>query len=217
MAESRRERRSLGKGKGLGRANSAAKGAGRSGIFLGIAGALIVSLLVYQVFLKSDGSSGSSSAGAPPAAAGAPAAGASTTTTTAPLEPELPNGSFDELSLRDPFQPIDQISTGGDTGGTTQTTTTTQPTTDTTFPTTATTSPAQNPAAGTQVALLDVTDIGGGVLQARVSVDGVEYSVKAGDVFATNYKLVVFTSPTCANFTFADSPFSLCTGEQVIK
>jgi len=27
----------------------------------------------------------------------------------------------------------------------------------------------------------------------------------------------VFTSPTCANFTFADSPFSLCTGEQVIK
>jgi len=68
-----------------------------------------------------------------------------------------------------------------------------------------------------QVALLDVTDLGGGVYQARVSVDGVEYSVKAGDVFATNYKLVVFTSPTCANFTFADSPFSLCTGEQVIK
>jgi hypothetical protein len=218
MAESRRERRSLGKGKRLGRASSGGKGSGlsRSGILLGIAGALIVSLLVYQVFLKSDGNSGSSSVGAPPVA-GAPAAAGSTTTTTAPLEPELPNGTFDELTLRDPFQPIDQISTGGDTGGTTETTTTTQPTTDTTFPTTATTSPAQNPAAGTQVALLDVTDLGGGVYQARVSVDGVEYSVKAGDVFATNYKLVVFTSPTCANFTYADSPFSLCTGEQVIK
>ena len=216
MAESRRERRSLGEAKGLGRAKRAAKGTGRSGILLGIAGALIVSLLVYQVFLKSDGRADSPSAGAPPATS-APAAGAGTTTTTAPLEPELPNGSFDELSLRDPFQPIGQISTGGDTGGTTETTTTTQPTTDTTFPTTATTSPAQNPAAGTQVALLDVTDIGGGVLQARVSVDGVEYSVKAGDVFATNYKLVAFTSSTCANFTYADSPFSLCTGEQVIK
>jgi len=213
MAQSRRERRSLGKGKVLARVKGPGKGASnRSGILLGIAGALIASLLVYQVFLKSDGSSESPSAAAPPAAS-ASAAGASTTTTTAPLEPELPNGSFDELSLRDPFQPIGQISTGP----TTDTTTTTQPTTDTTFPTTATTSPAQNPAAGTQVALLDVTDIGGGVLQARVSVDGVEYSVKAGEVFATNYKLVVFTSPTCANFTYADSPFSLCTGEQVVK
>jgi hypothetical protein len=213
MAESRRERRSLGTGKVLGRAKSAGKGAGRSGILLGIAGALIASLLVYQVFLKSDGDSESSSLGAPPAA-GAPAA-AGTTTTTAALEPELPNGSFDDLTLRDPFEP--QVSTGG-TGSTTDTTTTTQPTTDTTFPTTATTSPAQNPAASTQVALLDVTDVNG-VQTARVRVGDTEYTVVAGQTFgpSNNYVLVAFTSATCANFTYADSPFSLCTGEQVIK
>jgi hypothetical protein len=209
MAESRRRRR------GRGRSTSTSGRSTRSGILLGIAGALIASLLVYQVFLKSDGSSTASSAGTP-AAATAPATPASTTTTTVPLEPELPNGSFDELSLRDPFQPVGEVPT--DTGDTTATTTaTTVPTSSDTFPTTATTSPTQNPAGTTQVALLDVTDTGGGVLVARVRVGTTEYSVQAGEVFAGNYKLVQFTSATCADFTFADSPFSLCTGEQVIK
>jgi hypothetical protein len=186
---------------------------------LGIAAALIAALLVYQVFLKSDGTptaSNASGAGTP-AAATIPAADRATTTTTAPLEPELPNGSFDELSLRDPFQPVGTISDGGDGGSTDTTTTTTGGTTDTTLPTTATTSPAQNPAGGTEVALLDVTDIGGGVYQARVRVGTSEYSVKTGEAFANNYKLIQFTSSSCANFTYADSPFSLCTGEQVVK
>jgi hypothetical protein len=222
MATTRRERRNLAK-RGGGLRGRAARGrtggdqrGTRAGILLGVAGALIASLLVYQVFLKSDDTPTASSAGTP-AAATVPAAGQDTTTTTAPLEPELPNGSFDELSLRDPFQPVGSIDTGGD-GGTTATTTTTTPdTTDTTLPTTATTTPAQNPPAGTQVALLDVTDIGGGVLQARVRVGTSEYSVKAGEAFANNYKLIQFTSSTCANFTYADSPFSLCTGEQVVK
>ena len=204
MADSRRDRRQSSK-------NSKST---RSGILLGVAGALIASLLVYQVFIKSDDTPVASAT--KPAVSAAPGATA-TTTTTAPLEPELPNGSFDELTLRDPFEPVGQISSGD--GGTTvpDTTPTTVPDTSGTIPTTPTTSPAQNPAGTTQVALLDVTDTGGGVLVARVSVDGVEYSVKAGDVFATNYKLIQFTSATCADFTFGDSSFNLCTGEQVIK
>jgi hypothetical protein len=205
MANSRRDRRTNGKHN----KNS------RSGILLGVAGALIAALLVYQVFLKSDDTPTASPT--KPAVSAAPAA-SGTTTTTAPLEPELPNGSFDELTLRDPFEPVGQISTGD--GGTTvpdTTPTTTPPDTSGTIPTTPTTSPTQNPAGTTQVALLDITDTGNGVFVARVQVDGTEYSVQAGQQFAGNYKLISFTSATCANFTYADSSFNLCTGEQVIK
>ena len=153
MADTRRDRRTSTK-------------SSRSGIMLGVAGALIASLLVYQVFLKGDDTPVAAGSGKP--AVSAVASGDSATTTTVPLEPELPNGSFDELTLRDPFEPIGQVDTGGSDGGTTETTTTTEPDTTGTIPTTPTTSPAQNPAAGTQVALLDITDIGGGVQQARV-------------------------------------------------
>jgi hypothetical protein len=202
----RRERRSRSP-RGSGGSQNA-----RNGIFLGVAAALILSLLVYQMFLKSDDTATTATT---PAAATAPAAKGSTTT-TAPLGPELPNGSFDELSLRDPFEPVGGVVDGGGGTVTSTTTTTTTPTSDT-LPTTPTTSPAQNPSGGTEVALLDVTDIGGGTLQARVRVGTNEYSVQAGQQFAGNYKLIQFTSPTCANFTFADASFSLCTGEQVIK
>ena len=133
---------------------------------------------MYQVFLKGDYTPVAASTGKP--AVSAVASGDGATTTTVPLEPELPNGIFDELTLRDPFEPIGQVDTGGSDGGTTVTTATTSPDTTGTIPTTPTTSPAQNPAAGTQVALLDITDLGGGVLQARVRVDGTEYSVQAG-------------------------------------
>lgn len=204
MAESRRDRRTSNR-------------SSRSGILLGVAGALIASLLVYQVFLKGDDTPVAASAGKPAVSAVVPGADASTTT-TAPLEPELPNGSFDELSLRDPFEPVGQVSSDStDSSDVPDTTPTSPPDTSGTIPTTPTTSPAQNPAGTTQIALLDVTDIGGGVLQARVQVDGTEYTVLAGQQFAGNYKLIAFTSPTCANFTYADASFNLCTGEQVVK
>ena len=43
-----------------------------------------------------------------------------------------------------------------------------------------------------------------------------QYTVAAGQVFATSYK-VVSLSGTCGQFLYGDSPFSLCEGEQVIK
>lgn len=209
MAETRRDRRTKIRSSRHPRGSRSSQSS-RSGVLLGIAGALIAALLVYQVFLKGDDTPTATPAGRP--AVSASPAGDGTTTTTVPLEPELPNGSFDELSLRDPFEPVGQISDGGDT-----TTTTTTPDTTDTIPTTPTTSPAQNPAAGTEVALLDVTNVNG-VLTARVRVGSSgEYTVIAGQQFAGNYKLIVFTSDTCADFTYADSPFSLCTGEQVMK
>jgi len=189
----------------------------KTGILLGVAGALIAALLVYQVFLKGGDDTASTTSSSPPPAA----AGAGSTTTTVPLQPELPNGSFDELSVRDPFEPVGGVSSGsGDTGGegTTVDTTPVVTTPSDTLPTTATTSPAQNPAATTEVALLDITVVNG-QNTARVRVGTAEYTVVQGQTFgpASNYVLTAFTSATCATFTYADSPFTLCTGEQVRK
>ena len=61
----------------------------------------------------------------------------------------------------------------------------------------------------------------GGVQTARIRVGTVEYTAVAGQTFASNYKLIAFT--TCVggqagvSLTYADAPFSLCQGEQVTK
>jgi hypothetical protein len=167
-------------------------------------------LLVYQVFVRSDDTTPQSVGVVPTGSAGG------TTTTTAPPQPVLPNGSFEELSVRDPFQaPTELTPSGGTTPETTPPTTT--PADSGTISTTPTTTPAQNPAATTDVALLDVFVGPDGAQTARIRVGGVEYTVVAGEVFATNYKLISFSSATCVNLTYADSPFSLCQGEQVTK
>lgn len=179
------------------------------GIALGVVGAILASLIVYQVFLRDDSTP---SAVSPSKEVAASSAGS--TTTTAPLEPSVPNGSFAELSLRDPFEPIGQV-----TPINTTPTTLTPPTTSSagTIPTTPTTSPQQNPGGTTDVALIDIYADAGGVQTARIKVGGAEYSVVAGGTFATNYRLISFASDTCVNLQYADSPFSLCVGEQVIK
>ena len=179
----------------------------RTGILLGVAGAVIASLLVYQVFVRSDDATPTSLG---PVPAGTAATGS--TTTTAALEPSLPNGSFNELSLRDPFEPPTQFTPGGTTSSSSTTTTTNSGT----ISTTPTTSPAQNPAPTTDVALLDVY-VNAGVQTARIRVGNQEYTATAGQTFAGNYKLVSFSSATCVNLQYADSPFSLCQGEQVTK
>jgi hypothetical protein len=214
MADTRRARRLQNRRQRTLRGSSSAK-TSRTGVLLGVAGALIAALLVYQVFLKSDDTPVAT--GSPtPAAAVAPEGA---TTTTVPLEPELPNGSFDELSVRDPFEPVGQISSddGSDVPDTTPDTV--PDTTPDSIPTTPTTSPLQNPTSSTEVALLDVTVVNG-VMTARVRVGTAEYpDIAAGQTFgpSSNYVLVAFTSDSCANFTYADSPFSLCVGEQVLK
>jgi hypothetical protein len=186
----------------------------RTGILLGIAGAVVMMLLIYQVFLRSDDATPTSLGPVPESTSGA-----DSTATTAPQEPTLPNGSFAELSLRDPFEAPTQFTPGGSSTTTTRPTTTT--TSSSSFPTTPTTSPAQNPAPTTDVALLDVFTDAGGVQTARIRVGSVEYTAVSGQIFAVNYKLIAFT--TCVggqpgvSLTYADSPFSLCQGEQVTK
>ncbi len=186
----------------------------RTGVAIGIAGALIATLLVYQVVVRSDDPGTPTSPSA--VASGVPidgATSATSSTTTVPLEPTLANGSFDELSLRDPFEPPIRAIPSGTTSPTTRFTTTTS---FGSFPTTPTTSPLQNPAPTTDVALLDVY-LNNGVQTARIRVGSSEHTPIAGATFAGNYRLVSFASDRCVNLTYADSPFSLCQGEQVTK
>ena len=183
----------------------------RTGLLLGIVGALIASLLVYQVFVRSDDPSSAPTSAAPAASA---AAAAGSTTTTAPEEPSLPNGSFDELSLRDPFEPVGTVTP--EVPDTTATTTPPDTTPSDTIATTATTSPAQNPSGSTEIAVLDVTTVNG-VQTAVVRVGTTEYTVKAGDVFATNYQLIRFVDAQCAEFVHGDATFQLCAGQQANK
>ncbi|MGZ4677232.1 MAG: hypothetical protein ACXVK4_17990 [Acidimicrobiia bacterium] len=182
----------------------------RTGVLLGVAAVLIGALLVYQVFLKSDDGPATASAPAASSAAAAGSGASGTTTTTVPQEPTLPNGSFEELSLRDPFEPV-----GTFTPVTTPTTSTTT-TPSGSIPTTPTTSPAQNPSGAVEIELLDVTNVNG-TLTARVAVGGSQYTVTAGQQFADNYRLVQFTSDTCADFTHGDATFPLCAGQQSNK
>ena len=138
--------------------------------------------------------------------------------TTTPGQPDLPNGQFDVFATRNPFEPAVEVTpapadttpaTPSDTTPADSTTGAGSDTTDTTVPASA------NPSTGTTVAVIDVFQQGT-TTAAVVQVGSTQYTVVAGQVFATSYK-VVSLSGTCGQFMFGDSPFSLCEGEQVIK
>jgi cytoskeletal protein RodZ len=196
MASSRRARRHRGRKQ-------------RTRSLLTVVAVLLGALLMYQLVFRSDGSNTATSP--------LPAASSSandTTTTTVPQEPSLPNSSFEELSVRDPFQPV--VTTDSGSTGTVETTTTTASTSSATISTTPTTSPTQNPAPAQEISLLDVYTVNG-VTTARVRVGGSDYTVVAGQTFATDYKLVQFTDTKCADFVHGSYTFNLCAGEQSNK
>lgn len=66
-----------------------------------------------------------------------------------------------------------------------------------------------------RVVLVDIFTEGG-ERQATVTVDGTEYTVRPGDTFATNYRLLSLTS-SCGTFVFGDERFTLCIGQEVRK
>jgi hypothetical protein len=65
------------------------------------------------------------------------------------------------------------------------------------------------------VTLIDIRKQSG-VLMATVDVDGKDYTVKEGDTFAGNFKLISLNS-SCGTFVFGDERFSLCVGQEVQK
>ena len=123
---------------------------------------------------------------------------------------------------RDPFSPV----VGGGVGPTGVTgPTTIPPTSPTTPPTTIPPSvsppptPPPTPVGGTTtvidghtVTLIDIFHRNG-VKYAQVSVDGTVYTVKQGQTFDGNFKLVD-PAGGCATFLFGDQQFQLCQNPQ---
>ncbi|MBI4728881.1 MAG: hypothetical protein HY775_05185 [Acidobacteria bacterium] len=75
--------------------------------------------------------------------------------------------------------------------------------------------PADAGVQGRRVSLLDIFKKGA-VLYALVAVDADEFTVKQGEVFATNFRVNVLTQK-CGSFSYGDEGFTLCVGQEVIK
>jgi len=129
---------------------------------------------------------------------------------------------FQVAQPRDPFEPL-ITSPGGDDGSTTttggggSTTTTTGgggSTTTTVAGGTTTTTQGDDPD-GIRVKLLEIRDEASGRV-AVVEVDGVAYTVKVGDTFATSFKVVSLTL-NGGVFTYGDSAFTLAVGQSILK
>lgn len=143
--------------------------------------------------------------------------------------PFQPGSNFQVEQPRDPFRPlitvpeIDDTSTTlpGDTtttvpGDTTTTTGTGGTTTTSTTVAGSTTTTTQGDSPDqVRVVLLEVRDESG-VLVAVVEVDGVQYTVRVGDTFATDFKVVSLTE-NGGVFTFGDTAFTLAVGQSILK
>jgi hypothetical protein len=183
----------------------------RAIIFGGAGLGVLVLLIVLKLALGGGGGTGSSDEelNAPPVTRGPRTATTATTATSAPAE------TFEEFTARNPFRPLVIASTGGTTGGGTGggggggTGGGTTPTTG------AGSGGAAEPGSGQTVTLLEINTVGG-AKQAKVRVGSTVYTVRDGETFAGNYR-VVRLGDRCGDFLFGDNPFSLCVGEQVVK
>lgn len=155
--------------------------------------------------------------GGQPALPGAP--GPSGTVVAAPGGTISVSPGFQVAQPRDPFQPLVTSPPTTSEGTTTvpgQTTTTGAggSTTTTVAGSTTTTTKGDQPT-GIRVMLLEVRDETAGRV-AVVEVDGTTYTVKAGDTFATNFKVVSLTT-NGGVFTYGDSAFTLAVGQSILK
>lgn len=185
---------------------------------------VLVGTAVASVWLMA--SAGVFAAGAP----NLPSAPAGSVPVTAAPGGSLPISAGGQVAQpRDPFQPLvtSPSTTAGDTtttaaGGSTttaaaggSTTTTAGGSTTTTTAGGSTTTTKGNQPDGIRVKLLEVRDEASGRV-AVVEVDGVAYTVKVGDTFATSFKVVSLTS-SGGVFTYGDSAFSLAEGQSILK
>lgn len=157
---------------------------------------------------------------------GAPAG--SVPITAAPAAPISIAPGFQVAQPRNPFEPLITTpvteatttteaggSTTSTTGGSGSTTTTGGGSTTTTVAGSTTTTTKGNEPEGIRVKLLEIrTETSGRV--AVVQVDGIAYTVKVGDTFATKFKVVSLTS-NGGVFTYGDSVFSLAVGQSILK
>jgi len=155
---------------------------------------------------------------------GAPAA--AVTIAPAPAGSVSVAPGFQVAQPRDPFEPLitSPEGEGGETtttgaGGTTTTgaggTTTTVAGGTTTTAAGGTTTTQGDGPDGIRVKLLEVRNEASGRV-AVVEVDGIAYTVRVGDTFATTFKVVSLTT-NGGVFTYGDSAFSLAVGQSILK
>lgn len=153
-----------------------------------------------------------------PGGTGAPAQGSSTASPAPSLDPGLSadvSESYQQYSARNPFKCTFACKTS--TGSTTSSGSSGSAT----GGTTASPSPQGGTTSGTQqssTSSLTLSEIvrDGSAQKAIVKVNGSTYTVGTGETFAGNYK-VTKISGSCASFLQGDSPFTLCTGQSVLK
>lgn len=153
-----------------------------------------------------------------PAGTGAPGQGGSTASPAPSLDPGLSadvSESYQQYSARNPFKCTFACQAPGGSTSTSSTSGTS------TGGATASPAPQGGSTSGTQQASsssLTLSEIvrDGSTQKAIVKVNGTTYTVGAGETFATNYK-VTKISGSCASFLQGDSPFTLCTGQSVLK
>jgi flagellar basal body-associated protein FliL len=143
---------------------------------------------------------------APPASTASPASTTSVPTTT--------TGSGQPLGeSKDPFHPL-AVAGGAATGAATAGSTPSQSSVPGSGSGTAAV-PGGGSTAERKVTLNDVSSQSG-TRYVKVSVDGRSYSVKEGESFAGDYRVVDIGS-ACATFESGTTPFTLCEGEAVLK
>jgi hypothetical protein len=159
-------------------------------IVLALAGVIVVAL-VYVLFLSGGG-------GGPEGFSGGPTVTRRSPTPSASATPPAPQ-TFEVFEGKDPFLPLVAPTMAG----------TPQP------QPSGSPQPSTQPTPGQHV-VLEAVFVRNGTRFATVSVNGTEYTVKKGDTFAGNYR-VVDLSGQCGTFVFGDERFTLCVGQEVLK
>jgi len=170
-----------------------------------IVGAIAILALIYVLFLSGGGNEPEAFPSFTPRPSTGPVV--RPTPSATPAVPE----TFEVFEGKDPFRAL--VVTGGTTGGGT---TTGGTTTGGTTSGTTTGGPSSGGTNGSQHVTLVAISGSGSSRTATVDVDSTEYTVKAGDTFAGNYRVKSLTS-SCGTFVFGDETFTLCVGQEVLK
>ena len=167
---------------------------------------LVIVAVLAGVFLLLVNMGGDEDGALPPTPTPTPTATPTPTPTATPPDDEVPPLTPDGFEGRDPFQPLLVVDGGGGGGGPGPSPTPTP---------TGTARPTDGDGETKTVALLDIFTADGERM-ATVEVDGQEFTVVEGDVFADNFRVIELTK-RCGTFVFGDERFTLCIGQEVRK
>lgn len=206
-------------------------GKGRTPLVIGgmVVALIVIGAAVFFLFGRGEETAPTTTAGAGPRGT-APARPGETAKPASPgqagtpaspvpsLDPGLSadvSESYQQYSARNPFKctfacPEQQTSSTTTSGSSSSGSSTPSP-----APQGGTTSGTQQPASSSSLSLTEILR-DGSTQKAIVKVNGSTYTVGVGETFAGNYKLTKI-SGSCASFLQGDSPFTLCSGQSVLK